>query len=184
MSCDTYTQNVYSSTSFHHWVLSQNKVDNISDVLIIIEVVPLYPVFCILYLVTVSATPFRIFLPADSFSKYKTKVILNKVCIMRLYIIKYCIFRVIWLIFRRNFTSYVIDSFLLKMSEMTRNILNCVKSHYAHFIRNYFSLTIRISITSLFFFFSFFVVAWAMCVDMDNVLRLTKSAHLRSACHS
>ena len=82
----------------------------------------LYPVFCILYLVTVSATPIRIFLPADSFSKYKTKIILNKVCIMRLYTIKYCIFRVIWLIFGRNFTSYVTDSFLLKMSQMTRNI--------------------------------------------------------------
>ena len=34
-------------------------------------------------------------LPADSFSKYKTKVIPNKVCIIRLYTIKYCIFRVI-----------------------------------------------------------------------------------------
>ena len=29
-------------------------------------------------------------LPADSFSKYKTKVIPNKVCIIRLYTIKYC----------------------------------------------------------------------------------------------
>ena len=82
----------------------------------------LYPVFCILYLVTVSPTPIRIFLPADSFSKYKTKVILNKLCIMRLYTIKYCIFRVIWHIFSRNFTSYVIDNFLLKMSQMTQNI--------------------------------------------------------------
>ena len=34
-------------------------------------------------------------LPADSFSKYKTKVIPNKVCIIRPYTIKYCIFRVI-----------------------------------------------------------------------------------------
>ena len=34
-------------------------------------------------------------LPADSFRKYKTKVIPNKVCIIRLYTIKYCIFRVI-----------------------------------------------------------------------------------------
>ena len=34
-------------------------------------------------------------LPADSFSKYKTKVTPNKVCIIRLYTIKYCIFRVI-----------------------------------------------------------------------------------------
>ena len=44
-------------------------------------------------------------LPADSFSKYKTKVIPNKVCIIRLYTIKYCIFRVNRLIFSRNFTS-------------------------------------------------------------------------------
>ena len=44
-------------------------------------------------------------LPADSFSKYKTKVIPNKVCIIRPYTIKYCIFRVNRLIFSRNFTS-------------------------------------------------------------------------------
>ena len=42
---------------------------------------------------------------ADSFSKYKTKVIPNKVCIIRLYTIKYCIFLVNRLIFSRNFTS-------------------------------------------------------------------------------
>ena len=36
---------------------------------------------------------------------YKTKVIPNKVCIIRLYTIKYCIFRVNRLIFSRNFTS-------------------------------------------------------------------------------
>ena len=34
-------------------------------------------------------------LSVDSFSKYKTKVIPNEVCIIRLYTIKYCIFRVI-----------------------------------------------------------------------------------------
>ena len=30
MSCDTYAhaQNVYSAISFHHWILSQNKVSN------------------------------------------------------------------------------------------------------------------------------------------------------------
>ena len=48
-------------------------------------------------------------LPADSFSKYKTKVIPNKVCIMWLYTINYCIFRVIWPIFSRNFTSYDVN---------------------------------------------------------------------------
>ena len=60
-------------------------------------------------------------LPADSFSKYKTKVIPNKVCIIRLYTIKYCIFRVNRLIFSRNFTSILVK-FLLKMSRLTRNI--------------------------------------------------------------
>ena len=42
---------------------------------------------------------------ADLFGEYKTKVIPNKVCIIRLYTIKYCIFRVNRLIFSRNFTS-------------------------------------------------------------------------------
>ena len=53
---------------------------------------------------------------------HKTKVIPNKVCIIRLYTIKYCIFRVNRLIFSRNFTSKILVKFLLKMSRLTRNI--------------------------------------------------------------
>ena len=42
---------------------------------------------------------------ADSFSKYRIKVIPNKVCKMRLYTMKYCIFQVNRLILSRNFAS-------------------------------------------------------------------------------
>ena len=68
-------------------------------------------------------------LPADSFSKYKTKVIPNKVCIIRLYTIKYCIY-----------TCKISAEDESNDSKYT--VFNCVKSNYAHFIRNYFSLII------------------------------------------
>ena len=83
-----------------------------------------------------------LYIPLRYLGKYKTKVIPNKVCIIRLYTIKYCIFRVNRLIFSRNFTS----KFSCKISAEDESIdskytvFNCVKSNYAHFIRNYFSL--------------------------------------------
>ena len=62
-------------------------------------------------------------LPADSFSIYKIKVISNKVCIMRFYTIKYCIFRVNRLIFGRILQVMGIScKILLKMSRLTQNI--------------------------------------------------------------
>ena len=112
-------------------------------------------------------------LPADSFSKYKTKVIPNKVCIIKLYTIKYCIFRVNRLIFSRNFTSikYTIIQDTCKISAEDESIdskytvFNCVKFNYAHFIRNYFSL--------IYIFFLYHLTLWLIYTTVKDFVLMT-----------
>ena len=109
-------------------------------------------------------------LPADSFSKYKTKVIPNKVCIIRLYTIKYCIFRVIWLIFSRNFTSIYTCKISAEdeSNDSKYTVFNCVKSNYAHFIRNYFSLIYYLPSS----FSSFIIALFNFASSMPRLLRV------------
>ena len=88
-------------------------------------------------------------LPADSFSKYKAKVIPNKVCI------KCTDFTQLNTVYFESFDSssaeilqvmikYEILQVMISAEDESNDskytVFNCVKSHYAHFIRNYFSL--------------------------------------------
>ena len=72
---------------------------------------------------------------------YKVKAMPNKVCIMRLYKIKYCIFRVNRLIFSRILqvgTLSITCKILLKMSRLTRNIQHLiVQSFIMHILFGY-----------------------------------------------
>ena len=83
-------------------------------------------------------------LPADSFSKYKTKVIPIKVCIMRLYTIINTVY--FESIDSSSAAIYKISCIYLENSSEDESIdskytvFNCVKSHHAHFIRNYSNL--------------------------------------------